>query len=429
MKKILCVVICVTLYAAQLSLASGIFVTPGSRANSLGGAYVGIADDVTAIYWNPAGLAQLDGRGVRVYALYGTPKAKSNTSLKNSASPDREDGDFPVLNLLGVVEPAEFQSKELELQSLLPFAGGYQKVDDVTYALGVYAIGGGGGKWEDSVPGALVPTDTVSASVDGKFGFVVTNVSAAKALSLKLSVGAGINWINMIERRKIEKEYVSPLTPYSVKTEYNASGSGFEFIGGAMYKPMDKMRVGLVIRSGSVIKLYGEAKLETTGLAAFLGNHETDYEQEYAYPMTYGLGVSYDPIEALTLAAGVEVNNYSVLKDDIDYEDEAVFSDENESKDWDNTTQLRFGTEYRFEKLVLRCGVQNDPLPFSREKMTLLDINQYDLITLNIGAGYNLGSVQVDVNYTKVFSDKPEKNGREYEYVSDTYQLGVGYKF
>ena len=33
----------------------------GARAQAMGGAYVGIADDVTAAYWNPAGLSLIDG--------------------------------------------------------------------------------------------------------------------------------------------------------------------------------------------------------------------------------------------------------------------------------------------------------------------------------------------------------------------------------
>ena len=36
----------------------------GSRALGLGGAYVAVADDITATYWNPAGLAQLAKDGL-----------------------------------------------------------------------------------------------------------------------------------------------------------------------------------------------------------------------------------------------------------------------------------------------------------------------------------------------------------------------------
>ena len=50
-----------SLFAAVLSLA---FATQteaqssvGVRANGMGGAFVGVADDASAVYWNPAGLA------------------------------------------------------------------------------------------------------------------------------------------------------------------------------------------------------------------------------------------------------------------------------------------------------------------------------------------------------------------------------------
>src|SRR5512142_3359573 len=33
----------------------------GPRAVALGESYAGVADDVSAVYWNPAGLAELDG--------------------------------------------------------------------------------------------------------------------------------------------------------------------------------------------------------------------------------------------------------------------------------------------------------------------------------------------------------------------------------
>lgn len=32
---------------------------PGARAMALGGAYSAVAEDYTAVYWNPAGLAQI----------------------------------------------------------------------------------------------------------------------------------------------------------------------------------------------------------------------------------------------------------------------------------------------------------------------------------------------------------------------------------
>ncbi len=41
-------------------------IGPGARADSLGGAFSALGNDVTAIYWNPAGLAQLETTGFSV---------------------------------------------------------------------------------------------------------------------------------------------------------------------------------------------------------------------------------------------------------------------------------------------------------------------------------------------------------------------------
>ena len=36
----------------------------GARANAMGDSYVAIADDASAVYWNPAGIARLSGQSI-----------------------------------------------------------------------------------------------------------------------------------------------------------------------------------------------------------------------------------------------------------------------------------------------------------------------------------------------------------------------------
>src|SRR5436190_10916871 len=45
------------LFVSTPALAQQIFEAVGSRALGMGGAFVGVADDSTAVYWNPAGLS------------------------------------------------------------------------------------------------------------------------------------------------------------------------------------------------------------------------------------------------------------------------------------------------------------------------------------------------------------------------------------
>lgn len=48
---------------SKVGVSSAPFLTVpiGPRANSLGGAFVAIADDASSLYWNPSGIARLDG--------------------------------------------------------------------------------------------------------------------------------------------------------------------------------------------------------------------------------------------------------------------------------------------------------------------------------------------------------------------------------
>ena len=46
-----------TVWAQGEAGASSLIIPPGARANAMGQSYVAIADDATAIWWNPAGLA------------------------------------------------------------------------------------------------------------------------------------------------------------------------------------------------------------------------------------------------------------------------------------------------------------------------------------------------------------------------------------
>ena len=48
------------LFAAGTSAASFLKLGAGARAEAMGGAFSAVANDVTAVYWNPAGLAQLE---------------------------------------------------------------------------------------------------------------------------------------------------------------------------------------------------------------------------------------------------------------------------------------------------------------------------------------------------------------------------------
>ncbi len=59
---ILCLLVAAAPAAASVAGAHSLQIPPGARANSLGQAFVALADDATASWWNPAGLGFMQGR-------------------------------------------------------------------------------------------------------------------------------------------------------------------------------------------------------------------------------------------------------------------------------------------------------------------------------------------------------------------------------
>lgn len=52
--------LCITIFFGEKTARSGGIIGEGlgAKAMSMGGAFIGLADDSSAIYWNPSGLAR-----------------------------------------------------------------------------------------------------------------------------------------------------------------------------------------------------------------------------------------------------------------------------------------------------------------------------------------------------------------------------------
>ena len=427
------------LNACQLSLllisltavtgwSKGIFILPGTRDSAMGSAMVAIADNPTAVYYNPAGLALQKGSGLEASVFYLQNDAKGSKSYSNSASPVSSNGDFPLAAYLPS-EPAQFQNKKFKTEALLPFIGGYTKVEDLTFALSVYGIGGGGGKWKDAVMDSFTGTDKVTASLDASYAFIIYNLSVAKEMTPKLSAGLGIDIVNMIDTLNAQKGYTrgpGSLMPqdYGVTLDQSATGSGIQFDGGVLYKISDKINCGAVVRSGTMIKLSGKATLN--------GN-ETDYDKDYLYPPTLGAGISYEPSNELTLAFALDQNKYSLMHEAERYKTQVGLSNVSQplnGLNWKDTVQVRLGSEYRLTgRFALQAGIQTDPVPFATDQLSLSELNQYNFMYYSVGASYKIGSINFDICYAFCPSDSPSIGDRSYEYPLDVFRFGARYSF
>ncbi|MGM0441359.1 MAG: PorV/PorQ family protein [Elusimicrobiota bacterium] len=58
-----------SVFGAGSSAAQFLQIQPGARASAVGGAYVSLADDGDSLYWNSAGLAQIDKSHIKLFQM------------------------------------------------------------------------------------------------------------------------------------------------------------------------------------------------------------------------------------------------------------------------------------------------------------------------------------------------------------------------
>lgn len=100
----------------------------GARAMSMGGAYVGISDDYTAMYWNPAGLGQL--RRMEVNIGFAHNKFVNNANFLGNTT--KAEDTFTRLNSIGITFPVP------TYQGSLVFGVGYNKILDFDNRFKIY---------------------------------------------------------------------------------------------------------------------------------------------------------------------------------------------------------------------------------------------------------------------------------------------------
>ncbi len=377
MRKLLSCLLSFSLVAGVVdsALARGLFITPGAEANGLGGAFVAVADDATAIYWNPAGLAKQDNSAMI-----------SATNISATATSS--------------VAPA-YASTQNNTNALLPFiAGMYKTKCDITVAAGVYAAGGG----------ATAFNDLYSFNVNAQQTVMIYNVSAAKEVCKGLKVGLGVDMVNM---SNVVDEVNVPVTGVGIigEAKSQAAGYGYQFNGGVLYDFSDQVTGGFAIKSGTNIKLSTNASSTISA--------PSNYTQNFSYPLNCSIGAAYKPIKKLMVAASIEGTQYSTTQD------------VNTGDSWKDMTQYHLGGQYELSDMwTVRLGFQNDPAELSPSStMPLLSTYQYNLYSYVAGASYKNGNWKASVSLAYSYSSPCAINGVNYQYNLWPMRADVGYRF
>ncbi len=351
----------------------------GSKAIAMGGAFIGQADDYSAIFWNPAGLTQMKSAGISLFV----------TDLMPSGSYYLQTPAFTI--------DAKTESKMYPSGSI----GYFKPINDkLVVGIAAYVPSGTGAKWngEDL---RLLASNTVYRW-ESFMGVITVSPVIAYQVSDQFSLGATVN-LNY-GMMKIWRPGVG---------QYNEDLSGFAFGAtiGALFKPIDKLGIGLTLRTPTKVKFSGEATMAGAGALPIPGGVSvtSDAEREATWPLWVGLGISFKATDKLTLNADAQMTNWKKIETiGITYDNatwqalkahpqlKAAFNNDFELN-WKDSIQWRFGAEYAVsEKLALRAGYYYDPSPSEPATLNiLLPEITYNVVTA--GLGYKADKIGIDL--------------------------------
>jgi len=352
----------------------------------MGGAFIGVADDWTAIYWNPAGLARLKHAGLGVSLEVVRVMTHDSQGLANPTVPltpaDEQRGD--VFSQFGG-EPSQFNGQDSNFRTPLPGVGGYASAGGFTFAGGSYSPLG----FAFDVADGKTPGYDVSFKSQGYL--INHNLSVARQLLPGLSVGAGVN----IVQAKLYRTANKQAPTYDSAVSADASTLGTQGVFGFMADWGTRAHLGGVFRTGQDLKLRGHAFAIDSRFPA----EESDFSDVVRNPTTYGLGLSVLPWPTLTLAVDWQRTLWSATRTDIAFDQQGpALHDQTANPGWASTTRYRFGAEWRpWSAWSFRAGYFRDPQAVALGSQALTGIIDPTIRYFTSGLSYHQAHWQLSL--------------------------------
>jgi len=432
--------------AAQEERAIDNFAGVGVRAMGMGGAYVGVADDFTAVYWNPAGLAQIRHREVHV-AFLRNSRTNGATLAGTRASSELSNTRFGSLG--GVFPYPVYRGS-------LVFAAGFNRVKDFDWSLRMQGI-------EQELEADHFFHHEGELSLAAVAGAMDVSPSISLGLTVGLLSGEDqavneFNWTDSLNRFE-EKRFLARDT---FEDDYE---SAFHATLGAMIRtPREKsrFRLGATISTGATHEIsytfrgildesgYSQIEyddgtvrenvaVEADGTLREVPDEIVKGSYKLSLPLEFGLGASLAPIKGLVLAGSVHFAEWSQSEyegNDVNQlRTHTVFEPQ-----YEDVVRYHLGMEWQVPTIALdlRAGFFTDPLPFvgPRDPNRLPHpvenppiLFEQDRRFFTLGAGLLVDQVvQVDVAWVRGSFEQAEGDLTEDNTINRLFG-GVGYRF
>lgn len=250
-------------------------------ATARGEAFAATADNPSAIYYNPAGITQLDGQNFRAgaYLLNYEVSFKPPKGAPNAGKTYDETDNFAAV-------PRFFYTVTLTNAPL-------------TLGLGVYAPFGGKINWPEK-------TGFRSVALSGELTYLTVNPVIAWKILPSLSVAAGpmLNYVKMQTDQGL-RPFSQPLA-----NNYRFTGDGWSYgaNAGILWQPLEQLSFGAMFRSPATVNMNGNSEYE---LQPFIPKSHSAANMELTFPMSVVGGISWRPTPKWNLEFNANYTDWS----------------------------------------------------------------------------------------------------------------------
>jgi long-chain fatty acid transport protein len=388
----------------------------GARATAMGGAFIAQADDPTAVFYNPAGYANLSGAHVSlgvtlIQTQFAFTGPTSYDSRKYTAAKE------------GLFAPSHFYFT-------------YRLHNRISAGFGFFYLFGLGSEWgSESDPwyGRLLATKT------GLKTYFFNPQIAVNILD-NLSAGTGIEIVN--GSLDIQRDlYFSPRNVFG-KSSLTAETQGYGFNLGVQYFPMRQMRFGATYRSNVMLDFTdGDVKNDFPDMDSTINSEisrnylfKTKGSVKIKLPDMLGFGLAYNFSENLSAEIDYLLIRWSsydklTLKVATPAGTTAIES----PRHYRDCYSLRFGTQYRLDdSWLMRAGYTYDQhtVPDTYVEPSLPEGDRHNY---TIGFGFNYSRITIDGAYHLLLQDDREISNSVnyfngvYSGLANLFSISLGY--
>ncbi len=406
------------------------FTGGGARAMGMGNAYLGVADDISSISWNPAGLYKLESPILGLSYTTLRPKGEfqserfnfSTLSLPGERFSFDHGGSFGALTQASFVAPLRIKGH--------PFVGG------VAYTRNSNEFQKQGFKLDqiETFPvfneaGTFLFTDTVYEEFDIitqlNGGIDAINIGFGTRIRENLAFGTSVNIYSGKVQRNADVFVIGDSLPvnnfqhgtlFIVNQQFDSNKfSGLNLTVGIKVDG-ELLDAGLVVRTPFSLNQKGQKVttdiVNVNGVPLFTDTtFQIDLLTKYDIPLIVGLGVAYQFRENWLFAADLEYRNFGSAQVKIrenlilvpgasNIEEFTVLTDE--QWQWSNQFIVRVGTEYlkttNIGTIPLRAGLGYVPLPAPNTD-ALGNRSTSVSYQFSLGTGIHWNQIRLDLGY------------------------------